>query len=120
MDHFKQDLNNIADVLYSVDPDFVKQSIQDCCRLGKFKENTSRPRLILIKFHHPLDVMSILSTKISLPNGIVLKLDMTRKERNADSLLLQERWRLIQSGVPKISIKINCSIIYANMDKLSI
>ena len=90
LDRFEQDLNSVADVLHSVDPDFVKQSIQDCFRLGKFKENASRPRSVLIKFHCSLDAMSILSTKSSLPNGIILKPDMTQEERNTDSLLLQE------------------------------
>ena len=95
LDHFKQDLNNVVYVLHSVDPDFVKQNIQDCFRLGKFKENATCPRSILIKFYRPLDAMSLLSTKSSLPNGIVLKPDMTQEERNTDSLLLQEHWHLM-------------------------
>jgi len=60
--------------------------------------------------------MTILSSKNSLLNGIVLKRDMTREERNTDSLLLQERWHLIQSGA-QTSIKINHSTIYVNKSK---
>ena len=117
LDRFKQDLDNVADILHSVDTDFHKQNIRDCFRLGKFKENSTRPRSILIKFHRSLDAMSILSSKKSLPSGIVMKRDMTREERNIDSLLMQERWRLIQSGVPKSTIKINHSTIYVNKCK---
>ena len=112
LDRFKQDLDNVTNVLHSVDSDFNKQNVWDCFRLGKFKENATRPRSILIKFHQHLDAMSILSNKSSLPNGIVMKPDMTREERKADSLLLEERWCLIQSGVPKTSIKISHSTIY--------
>ena len=114
LDRFKQDVDSVADLLHTVDPDFYKQSIRDSFRLGKFKPNATRPRSILVKFHRQLDAISILSNKTSLPNGIIIKPDMTREERKADSLLLQERWRLIQSGVPKSSIKISRFTIYVN------
>jgi len=117
LDCFKQDLDSVADVLHSVDPDFHKQNIHDCFKLGKFKVNPTCSRSILIKFHCSLDAMSILSSKSSLPSGIALKRDMTREERNTDSLLLQECWCLIQSGVSKTSIKISRSNIYVNKCK---
>ena len=98
MDRFKQNINNVANLIQAVDPDFHKQSIHDCFRLGKFKENATRPRSILVKFNRYLDAMFVLSNKPSLPNGIIIKPDMTREERNADSLLLQERWPLIKSA----------------------
>ena len=114
---FKHDLDNVVDVLHTVDTEFQKQNVRDCLRLGKFKENASRPRSILIKFSCSIDAMSILSNRNSLPNGITLKPDMNREEREADFLLLKERWRLIKSGVPKTSIKISRSHIYVKKQK---
>ena len=93
LDRFKQDINNVANLIQAVDPDFHKQNISDCFRLGKFKENATRSRSILVKFQRHLDAMSVLSSKSSLPNGVIIKPDKTHEERNADSLLLQEHWR---------------------------
>ena len=89
LDHFKHDLDSVVDVHHTVDNEFQKQNVRDCLRLGKFKENASRPQSILIKFHCSIDAMSILSNRNSLPNGIILKPDMNREERDADSLLLK-------------------------------
>ena len=73
LDRFKQDIDSVADLLHTVDPDFHKQSKQDSFRLGKFKANATRPRSILVKFHRQLDAISILSNKTSLPNGIITR-----------------------------------------------
>ena len=48
--------------------------------------------------------LSILSNRNSLPNGIILKPDMNREERDADALLLKERWRL--QGLTMIKLHI--------------
>ena len=34
----KHDLDNVADVLHTVDNEFQKQNVRDCLRLGKFKK----------------------------------------------------------------------------------
>jgi len=37
-------IDSVADdVFHSVDPDFHKQNIHDCFKLGKFKEDTTCP-----------------------------------------------------------------------------
>ena len=38
LDRFKQDINNVANLIQVFDPNFHKQSIHDCFRLGKFKK----------------------------------------------------------------------------------
>ena len=43
LDRFKQDIDSVADLLHTVDPDFHKQSIRDSFILGKFKANATRP-----------------------------------------------------------------------------
>ena len=108
LDRFKQDIDSVADLLHTVDPHFHKQSIRNSFRQGKFEANATRPLSILVKFHRQLDPISILSNKPSLPNGIIIKPDITCEERKADSLLLQN------SGVPKSSIKISRFTIYVN------
>ena len=40
---------------------------------------------------------------------VVIKPDMSLKERKSESMLLKERWSLIQSGVPREVIKIRGS-----------
>ena len=92
LDRFKQDLDNVTEVLHTADPNFHKHAVKDCFRLGKFKETANRPCSLLVKFHCLLDALSILSNKRSLPKGIILKPDMTQEEKQADSLLLQEYW----------------------------
>ena len=66
LDRFKYDLDNVVDVLHTVDTEFQKQNVRDCLRLGEFKENASRPRSILIKFSYSIDAMSIFSNRNSL------------------------------------------------------
>ena len=44
------------------------------------------------------------------PSGI--KSDLSPEERHRDSVLLKERWRLIQSGIPRSEIKIWDSRLY--------
>ena len=103
----------VADVLLATDPDFQKQNVQDFFRLGEFKVKATNPRSSLVKFHRSLDA-TIISNKSSLPNGITINPDVTHEERNTESLLLQERWCLIQSGVPKAASR---SFIYINRRK---
>ena len=58
------------------------------------------------------DVHSILSNRESLSSPIYIKPDMTKEERHRESVLLKERWNLIQSGVPKKVIRIQGSRLY--------
>ena len=59
-----------------------------------------------------MDVHSILSQRSNLPEGIVIKPDMSIAERKSESLLLKERYCLIQSGTDKRDIKIRLPILY--------
>ena len=47
-----------------------------------------------------------------LKHPIVIKPDLTPEERQRDSILLKERWTLIQSGVPRNSIRIRDSRLF--------
>ena len=58
------------------------------------------------------DVTSLLSNRSSLPNNILIKPDMSKAEHNIESLLMKERWCLIQIGVDHKSIKLRSLGIY--------
>ena len=54
----------------------------------------------------------ILSNRGLLSSPTIIKPDMTAEERHRESVLLKERWNLIQSGIPKNVIKIQGSHLY--------
>ena len=65
-----------------------------------------KKRPILVKFIRIADVRSILSTKGTLSLPVFIKPDMSPVERTHESVLLKERWRLIEQGVARNDIKI--------------
>ena len=108
----KSDLNKCLDILTTVNDDINSFSVRDCFRLGKFNRKHTRPRLLLVKLNHAIDVTSILSNRSKSPKGISIKADLNQEERRRDALLLAERWGLMQSGTDKRLIRIKSSIIY--------
>ena len=52
----------------------------------------------------------MLYNKDRTPEGITIKPDLSCEDRQSESLLLSERWALIQSGVDRRDIKIHSSI----------
>lgn len=86
------------------------QSIKDAFRLGKFIADSKKPRPLLVKFIRAIDATNILLLRGSLQNSSVqIKPDMSPMERKTQSILLKERWSLIQSGTPRTDIKIRGS-----------
>ena len=81
-------------------------AIKDCFRLGKFKPQNPKPRSILVKLIRVADVHKILSNRGQCRHPIFIKHDMSPEERHRESILLKERWNLIQTGIPKSSIRI--------------
>ena len=59
-----------------------------------------------------IDVISLLSARKNLPDCLAIKPDLTPEERQLDSILLKERWGLIQSGQNKKDIKIQGTKLY--------
>ena len=110
----KHDLDNLLAVLSDIDSSFTSASIKDFHRLGKFKENSTHPRSILVKFLRAFEASLVLSKKGSLNSPISIKPDMTRDERETEQALLKERRRLIDSGVERKDIKIHSSSLYVN------
>ena len=83
------------------------KSLVESLRLGKYHEQLKQPRLLLVKLNRSSDVPVLLLKARSLPNNIRLKPD-----RLVESLLLKERWSLIQSNVDRKLIKIRNNKIF--------
>ena len=107
-----QDLSKVESVFSHVSSSIQSQAIKDCYRLGKFNPQKPNPRPILVKLVRIADVQCILSNRKVLSSPFNVKPDMTVEERVRESILLKERWNLIQSGIPKNVIKIQGSRLY--------
>ena len=59
-----------------------------------------------VKFIRVSDVSNVLSKRRLLKHPTFIKPDLNLEERKVESMLLKERWSLIQSGVPRSDIKI--------------
>ena len=110
----QSDLNHVVSLLSKVDTTINAQSIKDCYRLGKFNPNQNHPRPILVKFIRISDVTSILYKKGDFSHPFSIKPDLTPEERHRDSLLLKERWHLIQSGKDRSENKSRGNWLYVN------
>ena len=111
----KSDLSSVVSLISSLDSNLKSESLCDCYRLGKFDSNRRKPRPILVKFIRVADASSVLSKRGKLKPPYFIKPDMSLDERRQESILMKERWLLIQSGVSRQSIKIrNSSLLVDN------
>ena len=93
------DLQEIINTFSKVDKSVPPQSIKDHYRLGKFKQSLHRPRPILVTLNSTTDVYSLLSKRSAVKPPLLIKPDLSRQERSFESVLLSERWSLLQSGI---------------------
>ena len=108
------DLSNVATIIYSLNTGIKPDSISDCFRLGKFDPKRKQPRPLLVKLIRSSDVQTILANCSKVSKPVIIKRHMSLDERINESLLLKERWNLIQSGIERKSIKIQGTKIFAN------
>ena len=108
------DLSSIATIISSLNTGVKPDSISDCFRLGKFDPKRKHPRPLLVKLIRSSDVQTILVNCSKVSKPVIIKRHMSPDERINESLLLKERWNLIQSGIEHKSIKIQGTRIYAN------
>jgi len=81
------------------------------------KDLHQHPTPLLVQFLCALDAQAVLYDRNKFSPRILPK---TPEERNAESLLLKERWKLIQQGHPHNIIKICNANIYVNNHPYSI
>ena len=110
----ESDLNNAVSVLSSIESTIQAQSIKDCYRLGKFSSSSTRPRPILIKMIRASNVSKIMTKRHLLQRPYFIKHDMPREQRIVENVLLKERWKIIQSGVSHLHIRIKNSQLFVN------
>ena len=111
----KHDVEHVLKSLSEIDDEIRSSAFKDIYRLGKFADNRTKPRPLLVKFLRSIDASNVLRNKTKLKPGIFLKPDMSAEERAKESLLLKERWSLIQKGVERKRIKLrNFSIFIDN------
>ena len=108
------DLQSVAQIITKVDNNINPLSICDLVRLGKYQADSNRPRPLLVKFNRAIDVSVLLAKTSSLPKEIKIKPDMSPTERQTESILLKERWSLIQAGHERKNIKLRGSKIFVN------
>lgn len=111
----KNDFQKVSSIISELEKDSGhSSSIRDCHRLGKYANNSPRPRPLLVSLNSTADVYNILSKRHNSPSPITIKPDLSPTNRKIEALLLKERWRLIESGVDRRHIKIRGSNIYLN------
>jgi len=113
-ERLSHDLDQVTSVVTAGENSINPLSIRDILRLGKFHEQAAKPRPILVKLNRTIDVSLLLSKAKSLPKDLRIKPDMTQEERLTESLLLKERWTLIQGGIERKAIRIRSNKIFVN------
>ena len=108
LDRTKQDLEGLSSLLRTIDSSIQSQSIRDCFRLGKYRPD-QLPRPLLVKLNRAADGQNLLYNRAGLRHPYNIKADLPYEIRKTESILLRERWDLIQDGADKKSIKIRGS-----------
>ena len=91
----KHDVEKVLQSLTEIDDEMRSSAFRDIYRLGKFRDNRTKPRPLLIKFLRSIDASNVLMNKSKLKSSVFIKPDLTPEERAKESLLLKERWSLI-------------------------
>lgn len=97
----REDLDRVVKIINDADSSLSASSIKDMFRLGKYAANSKKARPILVKFVRSADVTILFSRIKEIP----LKPDLSLTQRKMESILLKERWALIQSGITRNHIK---------------
>ena len=111
-ERLRYDLNEVTKIVTSTEGSISPLSIRDQLRLGKYNEHSKQPRPVLVRFNRAIDRSLLLSKAGTLSGGIRIKPDLSLKDRSIQSLLLKERWRLIQQGMERKTIKIRSNTIH--------
>ena len=106
-----EDLESVASVISSIVPSIDSSCVKDLFRLGKYADNLSRPRPIMVKYIRSANVSSILSKCAHLHAPFFIKPDRSVGERLREKTLLEVRWSLISSGIERKDIKLRNSSI---------
>ena len=74
--------------------------------MGKYTTSSTEPRPLLVMFNNTHHVSTIMANRSKLSTTkLAIKLQMSRAEREIESLLLRERRKLINSNTPSQHIQ---------------
>ena len=110
----REDLDKVVSLFNTVDSALSPSSIKYHFRLGKYSAVSKKPRPILVKFVQSADAYSLLSKSGDFRRPAYVKPDLSLNQRKRESVLLRERWSLIESGTPRSSIRIRQSKLFLN------
>ena len=80
IDRQKHNLGKILNTISSIDSSFTAASFKDFHRLGKFRQNASKPQPVLVKFLRMFDATLVLSSRASIKSSqISIKPDLTNQ-----------------------------------------
>lgn len=103
-------MDEVVSVSSSIYTSIQRRSIRDLRRLGEYDELRARP--ILVTFFSSRDVSNILDKRKCLSRPHSIEMQLTPKKYLQTKVLKEERWRLMQTGVDRKSIKIRNSSIF--------
>ena len=89
-------------------------SVRDCQRLGRYNCSSNHPSPVLVTVNSTAQVRHVLTHHRSLPSPITVKPNRSISERKIVKILFTERWKLIQAGSDRRSIKLRSSCLYLN------
>ena len=101
----REDMDKVVCLFSGVDESLSSSSTKDHLSLGKYIKKSTKPRPILVKFAQSDDILCVLTKSKDLKKPIFMKPDLSPLQRKHESILLKEKWSLIQSGESRNSIK---------------
>lgn len=107
----ENDAERIVSVCSQLVERISEEAIKDHFRLGKFRPGMARPRPLMVKFIRSGDANAVLSRRGSLTQSISVRPDLSPEARKSESVLMKERWSLIEKGVERSRIKIRNSTL---------
>ena len=113
-ERLNHDLDKVTSIITKGENSISPLSIRDLVRLGKYHEQLKQPRPLLVKLNRSIDASALLLKARSLPKTIRIKPDMSQADRLVESLLLKERWSLIQNSIDRKVIKIRSNKIFVH------
>ena len=116
-DRISSDHSSVLRVLESAGSSLSTSSLRDCLCLGKYKDDASILRPLLVKFNGIRDVQFILRnrTKLVMDSGskIFVRKDLSKEERRTESLLLRT---LLGEGIQSSRIRIKGSQLFVDAE----
>ena len=113
-ERLNHDLDKVTSIITKGENSISPLSIRDLVRLGKYHEQLKQPRPLLVKLNRSIDASALLLKARSLPKTIRIKPDISQADRLVESLLLKERWSLIQNSIDRKVIKIRSNKIFVH------